>query len=247
MREAASSVTDNPPRKNAIIWLIITVVSFIFIFVPGFAGIDGMGGGYAISFVSFFLGIVGTVVVVMYGWLASILDRMLRGEGLLVHWVYTPEKWSEYAKKEYAEEKTEKKGLFIVVSAFALFFGFLFWAIDPESGFYVFLVMLGLIAACGLAWQLTAWHEYSQNKKYVGEVYISRDAVYLNRRLHTWRILWSNLTSVTLENKRGLTLLVFNYSAWTVPGPQSYTARVPVPDGQEEVAKTIVQQFNAGI
>jgi hypothetical protein len=52
---------------------------------------------------------------------------------------------------------------------------------------------------------------------------------------------------VTLENKCGLTLLGFNYSAMTIPGSQSYTARVPVPDGQEELAKTIVQQFNAGI
>jgi MFS family permease len=236
-------VTDNPPRKTAITWLIITAACFAFVFIPGIVGVDGMQGGYAISFVSFFLGIVGIVVVVIYAQLASILSRLLRGEGLLAHWIYTSEKWMDYAKKEYVEEKTEKKGLFIVVSGFALFFGFLFWALDPENGIFVFYVMLGLIAVCAFAWQFTAWNTCRQNKRATGEVYIGKDAVYLNRRFFTWRLFGSSLTSVTLENKRGLTMLIFTYSALTFPGPQIYNVRVPVPKNQEETAKNIAKQF----
>jgi hypothetical protein len=178
--------------------------------------------------------------------LAGILDRLLQGKNLLVHWTYTPEKWMEFAGKEYAEEKTEKKGLFIVVSVFALFFGFLFWAIDPESGFYVFVVMLGLIAVIGFAWQFSAWYYYRENTRFVGEAYISKDAVYLNRKLHAWGLFGSSLASVAFENIRGINLLVFVYSAITYP-PQSYTVRVPVPDYQEEVAKSIVQHFNLNV
>jgi hypothetical protein len=236
-------VTNNPLRKTAIVWLIIGIIGSIFIFVPGLAGIEGMSGGFAVSLVCLLIGISGIAVAVFYTMLAGILDRMLRGHGLLVHWTYTHEKWMEYAGKEYTEEKAEKKGLFIVVSGFALFFGFLFWAIDPESGFYVFLVMLGLIALVAFAWQFSAWYYYRQNMRFVGEVFISRDGVYLNRKLHTWAIFGSSLTSVALENIRGTNLLVFVYSAFAYP-PQSYTVRVPVPDDQEEVAKSIVQQFN---
>lgn len=178
--------------------------------------------------------------------MAGILGRLLQGKKLLVHWTYTPEKWMEFAGKEYAEEKTEKKGLFIIVSVFALFFGFLFWAIDPESGFYVFVVMLGLIAVIGFAWQFSAWYYYRENTRFVGEVYISKDAVYLNRKLHAWGLFGSSLASVALENIRGINLLVFVYSAITYP-PQSYTVRVPVPDHQEGVAESIVQHFNLNV
>jgi hypothetical protein len=223
---------------------MIAVIGFGFTFVPVLVGFEGMSGGFAISLVSFFVGVMGLIVAWIYSQLASILSKILRGYGLLFHWTYTPEMWMKYASKEYAEERSEKKGLFIVVSAFALFFGFLFWAIDTEHGFIVFIVMLGLIVACGLAWQLTAWQNYRINKRFLGEAYISKAGVYLNRRLYTWRLLWSSLTKVTLENKHGLSLLVFEYSAFTIPGPQSYAIRVPIPEGQEEAAKTILKEFN---
>lgn len=233
---------DNPPRKTAIVWSVITVISVIMIFVPGLIGIEGFEGGYAISFVSLFAALGSAAIALIYAWQASILDRILRGEGLLVHWTYSLEKWKEYCKKEFAEEKMEKKGLFIVVSAFALFFGVLFWAIDAESGFFVFLGMLGLIAIVGLAWQLSTWYYYRQNMSGGAETYIARDGLYMARRLYAWRILGARLISVNLEEKRGLTQLVFNIRASTGTGSQAYKVRVPVPDGQEENAKRIIQQ-----
>jgi hypothetical protein len=70
--------------------------------------------------------------------------------------------------------------------------------------------------------------------------------VYLNRKLHAWGLFGSGLASVVLDNIRGINVLVFVYSAITYP-PQLYTVRVPVPNGQEETAKAIVQQFNLKI
>lgn len=235
---------ENPPRRTALVWLIITIVGFVMIFAPGFLGIEGMNGGYAISFVSLFVAIIGIVVVIVYTILANRLDKILRGEGLLAHWTYTPEKWKEYTEKEHLAENIEKRGLFFVVSAFALFFGILFWIIDPEAGIYVFLAMLGLIALIGSVALLTTWYNHNQNEKYLGEAYIAKDALYLNRRLHSWRILGAKLESVTLENKQDLMLLTFKYSASTMTGPQNYTARVPVPDGQEETAKNIALKLD---
>jgi hypothetical protein len=231
---------NNPPRTTAVIWSVITIISVTMIFVPGLIGLEGFEGGYAISFVSLFAALLGAVIVVIYVWQASILDKILRGEGLLAHWTYTSEKWSEYCKKDYAEDKAEKKGLFIVVSTFALFFGVLFWAIDAEAGFIVFLVMLGLIVTVGLAWQLSAWHYSRQNMGEV-EAYIARSGLYLTGRLYAWRMLSAHLARVSLEEKRGLVQLVFNFKSLTLVGSQSHKVRVPVPDGQEETAKMIVQ------
>jgi len=235
-------IKDNPLRKTANIWFIFGILCIVLIFVPGLVGIEGMSGGYAISLFCLFLGIMGVVGGVVYSLHAGILDRTLRGDRLLAHWTFAPEEWRKYAEKEHVEDKAEKKGLFIVISVFALFFGFLFWALDPEDGFYVFLVMLGLIVLIGFVWQFSSWFAHRQNVLSVGEVYISKDAVYLNRSLHTWAVFGSSLNGVALKTVRGMKMLVFNYSAPTCP-PRSIAVRVPVPVGQESVAEMIVQQF----
>ena len=115
-------MSSNPPKRTAFASFAVAIFAAVMIFVPESVGIDGFDGGFAISFVSILVAVVAFIVGVMYfGW-AGKLDRILRGEGILVHWTYTPEVWAEYTKKEYEEEKSEKKGLFTIVSGFALFF-----------------------------------------------------------------------------------------------------------------------------
>ena len=237
-------MNDNPLRKTTIAGIFITAIGIWILFAPELIGIDAFKGGFAISFGGFFIAIAGIIVVIFYVYLAGILDRILRGENLLAHWTYSPEIWHKYTEKEYAEEKIEKKGLFFVVSAFALFFGALFWLIDPESGFYVFLSMIGLIAIIAFTWQFSAWYYYKQNKTGEREAYISRDGIYMNRKLYTWHLLGSRLMSAEIEDKHGLSLLIFKITAITLPGPQTYTIRIPVPYEQQEKAKTIMQQLN---
>ncbi len=238
-------MNGNPLRRTALISLCIAFFFAVLIFVPESVGIDGFDGGFAISFVSLVVAIVAGVVAVLYFNLAHKLDVIFRGEGILAHWVYSFEYWHEYTQKEYVTEKAEKKVLFLIVTGFALFFGFLFWTFDPEAGFYVFLVMLGLIGLVAFAWQFSVWHNYKQNIGGVREAYITKDAVYLNRKLYAWKTAFTRFNQVTMQNNTGLHLLVFKYTI-TNPrtGPQTYTTRVPIPPGEEENAKTIMHIIN---
>jgi hypothetical protein len=231
--------------KTMKLGLVVTAVGILMIFGPGFVGIDGFEGGFAISFVGLFVAILGLVVAGFYFQQANILGGILRGEGLLVHWMFDDEMWKEYTRKEYAEEISEKKGLFVIVSIFALFFGFLFWFFDNEAGFFVFLVMLGLIGLVGFAWRFSTWYYREQNERGTKEAYIARSGVYMNRRLYTWRLFSAKLLGVEIRNSNGLTFLKFSYTAFTGPSSQTYTIRVPIPIGQEEVAKSIIQQLNS--
>jgi MFS family permease len=237
-------LTDNPLMKTMILGLVVTAVGIMMIFGPGIVGIDGFDGGFAISFVGLFVSILGLVVAGFYFQQANILGGILRGEGLLVHWTFDDELWKEYSRKEYAEEISEKKGLFVIVSVFALFFGFLFWFLDNEAGFFVFLAMLGLIGLVGFAWRFSAWYNREQNERGVKEAYLARSGVYMNRRLYTWRLFSAKLLGVEIKNSGVLSFLKFSYTSFTYPGLQTYTIRVPIPKGQEEVAKTILQQLN---
>ncbi len=237
-------MVDNPQKRTAMVALFIALLAGLMIFVPEFVGIDGFEGGFAISFFSLFILVIALITAGMYLSYANKVDKILRGEGLLAHWIYPPDYWIEYTKKEYKTEKTEKKGLFLIVTGFALFFGVLFWVLDPEAGFYVFLMMLGLIGIVAFAWQFSAWYNYRQNMTGVREVYITKDAIYLNRRLYTWQTVLTSFDEVTQENNQDMPLMVFRYTAATRTGPQTYTTRVPIPQGQEETAKKIIETIN---
>jgi MFS family permease len=238
-------LADNPLMKTMMLGLIVSAVGIMMIFGPDIVGIDGFEGGFAISFIGLFVAILGLIAAGFYFQQANILGGILRGEGLLVHWMFEDEMWKDYTRKEYAEEISEKKGLFVIVSVFALFFGFLFWFLDNEAGFFVFLVMLGLIGLVGFAWRFSAWYYREQNERGVKEVYIAQSGVYMNQRLYTWRLFSAKLLGVEINNSNGLSVMKFSYTAFTIPGPQTYTIRVPIPTGQEEVARTILQQFNS--
>jgi hypothetical protein len=238
-------LSSNPPKRTAIFSFAVALFMAIMIFIPETVGIDGFDGGFAISFASLAIALTSAIVGVMYlGW-AGKLDKILRGEGILAHWTYTPEHWAEYTKKEYEEEKSEKKGLFLIVTAFALFFGILFWALDPEAGFTVFLMMIGLIGLVAFAWRFSAWNNFRLNRDDgLKEVFITKDAVYMNKKLYTWRTVFTSFDDVTQDDNQGLALLVFKYSTASRTGPQTYTTRVPIPPGQEEAAKYVMQQIN---
>jgi hypothetical protein len=239
-------LSSNPPKNNAIISFVIAITAAVMIFIPETVGLDGFEGGFAVSFVSLVIAITAAIVGFMFfGWAAKV-SRIQRGEGILAHWVYTPEFWASYTEKEYQEEKSEKKGLFLIVTAFALFFGILFWVLDEEAGFYVFLVMLGLIGLCLFAWQFSAWSTYRSNsRRGVKEVFITDEAVFMNNKLVTWKTAFTHIDEVEFEHKRRVPVLVFRYTQWSGrAGPQSYTTRVPVPSGEEPTASYIVEQLN---
>jgi len=177
-------MAENPPRKTALASLVVSLVAGVLFFSPGFLGIDGFDGGFAISFVSLLAAVIGIIVALYYFSLASKLDGILRGEGVLARWTYSPEFWREYTEKEYAEEKTEKKGLFIMVSVIALIVGFVFVLVDSEAGLFVFAVMLGLIGLVAFVWQFSSWYDHRQNVHGVREAIIARNAVYINKKFH---------------------------------------------------------------
>ena len=91
----------NPPRITSNVWWGITEVSLFIIFLPQIIGLTGFDGGFAVTFLGFFLVIVGVIVAVIYMKRASTLDKIFGGKDLLAHWTYPPEEWAEYAGKEF--------------------------------------------------------------------------------------------------------------------------------------------------
>ena len=237
------NVKKNPQRRTAFIWVVITLISVMGIFVPH---LIGMGyAAWAISFVAFFLAVVGIIVAIIYFWRAHIVDNMVQGKQLLAHWTYTPEEWQKYMEEEFGEEETEKKRLFVVIAVIAAIVG-IGWYLFHRDAMFCLLTFGGLILVMGLAAGLSIIFSPYRNRKGQGEVYISRDAVYLPHQLHMWRGLGARLDKAGYEEGHtSRPRLGFEYST---PGyrTRNYgTVRVAVPVGKEEEAKRILEDIRS--
>ena len=235
---------DNPQFKVAVWWAGGGILSLVGVVVP-FLAMDGMNGGFAVSCLSGFFMILFGVGAMVYVYRAAVLNRILSGEDLVAHWTYGPEEWATYAKAEYERQKSSKTILFCVISGFALFFGLMFLVFAPKGGFAVFLTMMGLIVVIGFTAFLSVTLTGRNLAAGVGEAYIARAGVYLNRTLHTWTMMGATLDGVTLLRGESL-LMVFAYSFPSKSGRQREDVRVPVPAGREEEAQRLVAYFNEG-
>ena len=238
------SIKNNPPRRTALVCTVITILVIITIFIPGIIGMDGFDGGFALSFGAGFLAIMGIITVVIYSRLAGRLDHILRQENSLAHWHYSPEEWREYTQTEFIEDKSAKKGIFILIAVITVIVGIVLAIINRDDALLIIAITIGFILFMGLVAFISITYIHWQNRKYHGEAYLTRDGVYLNRQLHIWKGIGTRLEDAIYEDENSAQpRIVFQYSA---PGTSSryyYTARIPVPHGEEGNARKIVAEI----
>lgn len=201
-------------------------------------------------FLGGFITISGVIGLVMFGYQYVFTYKLLSGKKeLLAHWVFNSDEWNNFTEKEYKAEKSEKKGLLLFISCIILFVGVVFWLImrDKAAGI-VFLVLLGVIAILTIVAVLIPWLTYRRNKNRQGEIFLSKDGLYLNGAVHTWRFAGSRFEGAEYLSKP-FKCLSITYSYWMMAGRVLYfyrnfaTVRVPVPVGKEEEAKQIIDKI----
>jgi len=141
-------VMSKPKNNNKIAVIISLSVAIVFgavIFLPFAIGVDMMMGGYALVFVSSIISISALVVAAFFWSCATAFKRFMDSKGILAHWNYSSEEWQHYIDLNFREEKKEKRGLYLVIAGFALFFSLIFLIINLEAGIIVLMVMAGLI------------------------------------------------------------------------------------------------------
>ena len=241
---AMSDNIHNPVKRTAVAWWVVCVLSFFGIFAPYIFGVDAMQWGFGISFLCIVFGITAIVVAVMYTKRARLVDQMLRKENLLAHWTYTPAEWQSYAQKEHRQNKREKRNLFLLVTVISIIIGVILSAINPDGKLIFLLTVAGIIGIAGGAALLAIYPRYRQNRKNLGEVYISQHGVYLNRELHVWRGFGAALEEVSYQDRyRAQPLLQIVYSTPNRYNRQDVTVRVPVPQGEQAAAKNIADRL----
>jgi len=236
----------NPQRRTALIWVAITLIGVFAIFAPSMFGMEGMDGGFAISFFAIVLTITGIVVAIMYFRRAQALDNIVTGENLLAHWTYTAEEWQKYIEEEFAEEKAAKTRLFAMVAIISAIVGIGFYLFKRDHPVLILLIFGGLIVFSGIVAFLSVVLGRFRNRPDQRGAYISRDGVYLGRQFHTWQGMGARLENACYkEEHTSLPRLEFDYSTPGRDMRYDYSVRVPVPSGKEEEARKILAEITA--
>ncbi len=236
---------SNPEKLYLGTALVVTFLSAGLFFLPGLVHLDGMHGGYAISFIAFFIAICAAVIAIFFGGRSAALDRLLQGQGLLAHWTYSPVEWERFARLEWKELAADNKTLFWVVAIFASFFGVLFWLFDHEAGGIVFMVMLALIVVVALAALGLPRLWLARHRRGPAEAWFSAKAIFFHGDFVRWDYWKTALEQVEYRpaNDEVSALLCFHLSAPSRSGRQVQTQRIPIPQGCEADAYRLLEQY----
>jgi hypothetical protein len=236
----------NPARKGTWISAAVTVAAVVGIFLPGALGIDGMEGGFALSFLALFAALTGAVTTVVFWQRAAVVERLLAGQEVLAHWTYEEDEWAGYADEERRARIADHQAPFLVAAGWAVLFGALFWLLDREAGWVVALVMLGLIVLLAAVAFGGPYLGRLRRRHGLGEAWLAPTAVYWGTLLQ-WGRGDSRLEGVEWLEAEGDVppRLCFAVSSLSRVGRQTYHLRVPVPRGREEEARTLVKRFVA--
>ncbi len=235
----------NTQRRIVKLWYLISLVFLLCVFIPSIIGLDGMNGGFAMSFMAGFMVIVGLIVILVYRARARQLDKILEGEGRIALWQYTPEEWIRFVTKDFEEEKKLKLMLFFLVAGVSVVIGIL---LTINSGDPVFIpIILGIIVIVAIPALWAPRYRFRKLQHSEAKVLIAEKGIIIGKMFHLWVQMGAQLDSVVIDMENDPKLIEFTYSMPTRTGRQEEVARVPVPKGNLEEAMRIVEHFNTSV
>lgn len=233
---------QNTQRRIVNLWYIISLIFLLGVFLPSLLGIDGMEGGFAISFVAGFMVIVGIIVILVYRSRAKQLDNILSGEGRVALWHYTAEEWMRFAAADFEDEKKIKKKLFILVAVISIVIGVILVIVTQDP--LMIFIIAGIIAIVAIPAFWAPRYRFKKLQHSDAEVLIAENGVIVGKMFHLWVRMGARLDKVVIDMETDPKLIEFTYSIPTRNGRQEEIARVPVPYGKIDDAMHIVEHFN---
>lgn len=235
---------ENNQNKIMMLGLFITLTGIILLILPPIIGLDGFNGGFALQFISVALIIpIGITTAIMYRKRANALTKILNGQELITYWKYGKEEWLKYAEDEYARDKSDKNIIFIILIIISAVVMSVFFvaAKDKHAALIVAMVLIGIIIFIKILVLITTKARYIHNKNNIGDVYIGKIGVYLNKRLHTWGVFLSWFEGAVYNKKTKC--IEITYSIFARQGKDYNTVRVPVPKGKEKEAEKVLKDL----
>ena len=222
---------------------IIAAVAFTILCLVSYFFIDGMSGGFAIAFVSFFLAVSGVVIALLFFTRARTMDTILSDPSPLAHWIYPEEMARASVEREFREFQARNRAMFIIIGGMLAVVALVFLLFVGEGGPETGLFLLAVIAVLFVVSRVAPWLERRREMSAPHEALITRDGIVFNGSVYPFRsflVFWHGVTLRELK-KKNPAALVFSFTQ--LVGRfiiQPFEVVVPVPPGEEESAREIV-------
>ena len=224
---------------------LFSTAIFAIICIYAFYFIDGMSGGYAIAFVSFFFAVTGVAVAALFFHRARVMNSILNGTSLLAHWIYSADEAEQSARREYANYQERNQAMFLVIGGMLVLVALVMMIFAGEGGFITgafllaFTVFLFIVSRVMPAIAL----KYALHSP--REAYIAENGIVYEGAVYPFHSFLMKMEAATFQKRTGKkpAVLIFSFTQFVGLNIRSpFDIEIPVPEGEEELARKIAER-----
>jgi len=229
---------------------ILSSVIFAIICVSALSFIDGMSGGFAAAFVSFFLAISGIAVAALFFNRARAMDSILKDTRLLAHWVYSSEEAEESARREYADYRERNRAMFFIIGGMLIIAALIMIIFAGDGGFITGIFLLAFAAFLFVVSKVAPVLVFKNALRAPKEAYIAENGIIYEGTVYPFSSFLMRWEGVRFKGGLGETPTALVFSFTQLVGlniRSSFDIEIPVPDGREEVAYKIADMLEGRV
>lgn len=225
---------------------LIAAVFFIILIVVASETMDGMSGGYALSFVSLFLTISSFAVALLFFTHARTMDTILLGKNLLAYWVYPADEARKSAEREFVEYREMNRALLYVVGGFLCLAMVLVVIFGGEGGVPTAGILLGvLVIIVIVAWGAPKL-ELKRALNASRDAYIAENGIIYEGAVYPFSSFLMRMDGVRFTKGTGKRPPILGFSFMQLVGLlilRPFEISIPVPKGEERKALEIITRL----
>lgn len=236
---------SGPGLAEKICWMLaaLAAISAALPFCFSAAFHNWNGGQYALALVSMMIAPSAVISAFLFRARRRGRAALLDDQKILLRWTYDPDEWRAFVGEDFVRERRAKWQVYGIVAGFCVFFGVLFFVLDPhEGGQWVLGVMLGLCVLLAFVILVGTRVVRKHRLNARAEVRIGEDGLLLGNEFHQWRGWGARLEQCEVDTGHP-PFLAFTYSTPAKHGRQINTVRVPIPRNHDDEAAGLVAHF----
>jgi len=207
-----------------------------------FSFIDGMSGGYAIAFVSFFLAVTGVAVAALFFLRAKVMDSILNSTQLLAHWIYSSDEAERSARREYAQYRERNRAMFFIVGGMLVVVALIMMIFtgDVITGIFLLAFTVFLFIVSRIAPVLVLKNALKSPR----EAYIAENGIIYEGSVYPFHSFFMRMDAAAFKKRDGEKPAVLKFSFVQLIGlniRSEFDIEIPVPEGEEEKARRIAE------
>jgi hypothetical protein len=222
--------------SSALVFFLICIFSLEFI--------DGLSGGYALAFVSFFLAITGLAVAAFYFHLARTMDSIMSGMQLLAHWTYSSEEVARSARLEYDNYLERNRAMFFVVGGMLVVASIIMVIFAGEGGLTAGAFLLAFTAILFIVSRAAPVLALKNALAAPKEAYIAENGIIYEGAVYPFQSFSMRMNGAAFRKGEGQKPPVLAFSFDQLVGlniNSRFEVEIPVPSGEEENACKIAE------